>query len=401
MLDSPVLDVGLGLALIYLLLSLIMTSVRESFEGIFKTRAANLEQALAELLDDPKSSALRKAFYEHPMIASLYRGSYSSGVFAAEKRIGAAARNLPSYIPREQFALALTDLLSPTDSEDEATPSAKAKRAYALAVRVSGGDLARTRKELESWYDGAMDRTAGWYRRQTQVFLFFAGLAVAVLLNVNSLVIAQTLATDDAMRAHLAAIAEAQREDLKPAATPPASPTIEPTESTAVVTAAPQVSPPAAGAQPEATGAWEPSDQNAAIQKAQESFRAIGLPIGWDQVAVDRIAHDFTDANLLQWLLSAIKLIAGYLITALAVMLGAPFWFDVLNKIMVIRSTVKPKEKSPDEASEDRTTKKTKGEGERADSQTADPPTTATTPEVDGPVPDRTPPPGPDIVVYG
>jgi hypothetical protein len=34
--------------------------------------------------------------------------------------------------------------------------------------------------------------------------------------------------------------------------------------------------------------------------------------------------------------------------------MGAPFWFDVLNKVMVIRSTVKPHEKSPEEASEDR-----------------------------------------------
>ena len=39
--------------------------------------------------------------------------------------------------------------------------------------------------------------------------------------------------------------------------------------------------------------------------------------------------------------------------TALAVMLGAPFWFDLLNKFMVIRSTVKPREKSPDEPSQD------------------------------------------------
>jgi len=40
--------------------------------------------------------------------------------------------------------------------------------------------------------------------------------------------------------------------------------------------------------------------------------------------------------------------------TAFAATLGAPFWFDVLNKVMVIRSTVKPHEKSPEEASEDR-----------------------------------------------
>lgn len=47
-------------------------------------------------------------------------------------------------------------------------------------------------------------------------------------------------------------------------------------------------------------------------------------------------------------------ILLGWLITGAAVTLGAPFWFDVLNKIMVIRSTVKPKEKSPEEGSEDR-----------------------------------------------
>jgi hypothetical protein len=43
-------------------------------------------------------------------------------------------------------------------------------------------------------------------------------------------------------------------------------------------------------------------------------------------------------------------------------MLGAPFWFDVLNKFMVIRSTVKPYEKSPPEASEDRQNRSNKVE---------------------------------------
>jgi hypothetical protein len=39
------------------------------------------------------------------------------------------------------------------------------------------------------------------------------------------------------------------------------------------------------------------------------------------------------------------------LITACAVSLGAPFWFDMLNKFVVIRSTVKPHEKSQEESS--------------------------------------------------
>ena len=52
----------------------------------------------------------------------------------------------------------------------------------------------------------------------------------------------------------------------------------------------------------------------------------------------------------LSWVMAVCALILGYFTTALAAMLGAPFWFDTLNRLMVIRSTVKPKEKSPDEA---------------------------------------------------
>ena len=43
----------------------------------------------------------------------------------------------------------------------------------------------------------------------------------------------------------------------------------------------------------------------------------------------------------------------GWLLTAFAVSFGAPFWFDLLNRFMVVRSTVKPKEKSPEEGSKD------------------------------------------------
>jgi hypothetical protein len=70
---------------------------------------------------------------------------------------------------------------------------------------------------------------------------------------------------------------------------------------------------------------------------------ALELPIGWP----DReFARD--------WYMRVI----GWLITGFAISFGAPFWFDLLNKMMVIRSTVKPHEKSPEESSEDRQTGK-------------------------------------------
>ena len=45
--------------------------------------------------------------------------------------------------------------------------------------------------------------------------------------------------------------------------------------------------------------------------------------------------------------------VLGWLLTGCAVSLGAPFWFDLLNKFVVVRSTVKPFEKSADEKSKD------------------------------------------------
>jgi hypothetical protein len=42
----------------------------------------------------------------------------------------------------------------------------------------------------------------------------------------------------------------------------------------------------------------------------------------------------------------------GWLITGLAVTLGASFWFDLLSKFMTVRSTIKPKLTKPDKETE-------------------------------------------------
>jgi hypothetical protein len=57
--------------------------------------------------------------------------------------------------------------------------------------------------------------------------------------------------------------------------------------------------------------------------------------------------------------LGGFQIAVGYVLTAFAISLGAPFWFDMLNRMMVIRETVKPHEKSPEESSEDKQSNKT------------------------------------------
>jgi len=79
-------------------------------------------------------------------------------------------------------------------------------------------------------------------------------------------------------------------------------------------------------------------------------IEGLGLPIGWTYGDPKNPTNDpraFRGVDPGNWFLR----ILGWFITALALSLGAPFWFDLLNKFMVVRATVKPKEKSPDEPS--------------------------------------------------
>jgi hypothetical protein len=47
-----------------------------------------------------------------------------------------------------------------------------------------------------------------------------------------------------------------------------------------------------------------------------------------------------------------VTILLGWLITAFAVSLGAPFWFDLLNKFVNVRASGKPPEEKPKEPKE-------------------------------------------------
>src|SRR4051794_15033140 len=102
LLGSEVLEVGIGIVLMFLLISLICSSMQEGLEGWLKWRAADLERGIRELLNDRDGNKILDAFYEHPLISSLYKGPYDS----------AKRGNLPSYIPAGNFAGAVMDLVA-------------------------------------------------------------------------------------------------------------------------------------------------------------------------------------------------------------------------------------------------------------------------------------------------
>jgi hypothetical protein len=321
MFGSEILDVAIGVALVFLMMSFLATAIREAVEGIVKARAVYLERGIRQLLDDAEGVGLSRAFYEHPLIFSLFPGEYNP----MDRRW--FGRALPSYIPARNFADTLIDLAirGPVKSEyaimqTDAKPTVASLRANVRRLRSpqliravltamdhAGDDLSVVRQNLQTWFDSGMDRVSGQYKRRTHLWLFVIGFLLAAGLNVNAIAITDHLARNKALRESLVARASAVTHDSL-----------------------------------YVKKLGDSTFRLAEAKRANDELNALDLPIGIERYAMPRSPGDF------------VRMLGGILITAFAVTLGAPFWFDALNKMMVIRSTVKPHEKSREESSEDR-----------------------------------------------
>ena len=323
MFGSDVLDVAIGLILVYLLLSLFATAVREGLESVFKTRAVFLEAGIRELLDDSAGRGLARDFYRHPLISSLYRGPYDPGKESEqadeqkkqpERMTGA---NLPAFIPPKSFSTALVDLVvrGPTTAADgvrqrqpltietlragvELIGSAHVRRALLIAVDDAKGDLEAAKRNIEGWFDASMMRVSGWYKRRTHHWLLLIGLLSTLALNVNTITISQHLARNKAARELLVGRAEAIVADSATRAL-------------------------AQGTTPASTEA------RANLQARMAALESLSLPLGWNRVP------PIGDAPF-SWFMQQL---VGLLLTTLAISLGASFWFDALDKIMNVKTT--------------------------------------------------------------
>jgi hypothetical protein len=348
MFDSSVIDVAIGLVFVFLLLSLVASAVKEGLEAYFKRRATDLEKGIKELIgnvDDINNSTEKptenqgskngppkdfiELLYNHGLINSLYAGSYNT-----------PNTQLPSYIPSKNFALVLMDLRNQSSAPNpEGELPQNVKQAFNAFEITAAGDVNKMQAQIEDWYNSSMDRVSGWYKRRTQYWLFGIGLLITIAVNVDCGVIARRLSTDTTLRQAAVRAAQQELKSNPRVATPPTQTSTD-------------------------------SSGDLSIEKIKANLLildGVGLPLGWtddlkqwnldinaayEPKNKDKKSHLVGQAY---WHLGHIiaSHIVGWLLTALAISLGAPFWFDMLNKIMVVRSTVKPSEKSKDEGSKD------------------------------------------------
>jgi len=288
---GTILDVAIGMSVLYLMLSLIGAAINEFFAAIVKLRARTLSGALLSIVDDPR---LRKDFYDSGVIAG------------AKDSIGGH----PSYIASADFAHAIVNSLDPSKpfpviadlrQSTLLMPDSNIRDVLLAQLAAAEGDMEALRNGLAQWFDSAMDRVSGVYTRYLKYIALGVGLAIAVCFNVDSVTVATRLWQDPALRAQMIATAKLMLDkDQKNVA----------------------VAAPATGGD---AGAAPPIDkQFKALREQVETADAAlkPLPIGWS----NGMGRD------------PMLRIIGWILTGLAVSLGAPFWFDLLSKFMSIRA---------------------------------------------------------------
>ncbi len=318
MTNMRIIEVVIGLVFVYLLLALFCTVINEIIARVASLRARNLRRGVQELLADEKFDGLAKRLYDHQLIKRLADEGWTARIIRTLRGFQGG----PAYVPSNLFSRALIDTLvtdgnAGADVTEISVASLReavnkcdnpdVKQVLRTLLNEEGVKLADARRHIALWFDDAMGQVSGWYKRRLQLISYVVALLVVLAVNANSFRLAERLWQDPTLREAMANQASAAVSTCSGSGTDLAD-----------------------------CAAWK---DHAAIEAELAK-----LPLGWEPDTSPTGSTSFLkrlSANAADVFASPLNLL-GLLATALAVSLGAPFWFDLLNKLNSIRSDAAP-----------------------------------------------------------
>jgi hypothetical protein len=73
--------------------------------------------------------------------------------------------------------------------------------------------IEKLQANVEAWFESAMDRVTGWYKRWQQVVSLVIACAVVAVANADTIVLAKRLTRDSALRASVVAAADREAQN--------------------------------------------------------------------------------------------------------------------------------------------------------------------------------------------
>ena len=350
------LDVAIGLFFIYLILSLLVSGIQEFIATVLEWRAKQLKEAIQIILgdneaNDPSAKQAQKIandLWNHPLIRSLNQ----------RKKRKILPRSVgPSYIHSKMFAATLLEILK-TDYDFNASgtiddivesinknqkldPEIR-RRIYSLALiaqrkaSASEKGIKSLEKEIRIWFDQSMERASGVYNRNVKLVAFWIGVVVTLAINADTFHILERLNKDAALRSSINQVASNVISNNK-------------TKIDDCLTEAKKLPNP-----------QKLTKQNQCFEDINTGLDNITMPLGWDtsnfpasiNEQLAKRVNPLFPTKRTPSILGIIKLIFGWLLSAAAIAMGAPFWFDLIGKFINVRNAGQvPESTSKDKSS--------------------------------------------------
>lgn len=152
-------------------------------------------------------------------------------------------------------------------------------------------------KTLQGWYNRAANSLTPIFKRYSQIWIYGTAILITLVFNINTIAITETLWTSPTVREAIVAEAE----------------TVE-----------------------------DPSNEESRnpIEIYNEELALLNIPVGWTEQELEELGlPDFLAyaEDPSRKPLSTFNLLLGWVATIFAAGAGAPFWFDVLNRLLTLR----------------------------------------------------------------
>jgi len=336
---DAILEVAIGLVMMWLVLSVATMEIQNWLTQITNVRANFLEESLLEMFKGEQG--LVDQFYNHPAIKELFQKDRKGNL------------KKPTWIPSETFSrVAMELLVAASKQKASAAPEAVSFSAMAdgvqqvkalnpeleelmnhlfpgleqtNAVSFGLGDVQEKLKQyqenVETWFDHNMGKLSGWYKENAMMMAFVIGLVIALIFNVDTINITQRLWREPTVRQALVAQADT----------------------------------------------YQLEEGVANITEVRGYFDSLAMPVGWTSVPAPQASDcrqfvTFTSEgdiayktgtecrvltniprynDLWGWILKLL----GLVISAFAARQGAPFWFDMLRRLVSLRNSTQQSKK--------------------------------------------------------
>ena len=309
MFNSSILEVIIGLVFLYLLFSLFATFLNEIISTIFKLRANHLKTAIQNMMDNDTENGkvFFDKFYEHPLIQSFVKNK---------------GKGFPSYLEPKKFAKVVVGIYKKEKNSNNKDDIKEALKKlpqhnylrYLLLNYIEKGEdkIEELEKDIEDWFNSVMERATGWYNRNFKKWTISIAFIIALAFNFDTIQVYQRLSKDSKVRKELVQYADDNINEFANYLEMDKS--IDSTDAALI-----------------ARIDTLKNEINIIINEEIASIEQLA-GIGWEKGEWSLVFKNWKSKEF-------VLKIFGWLITAFAISLGAPFWFDLLNKVMKLRAT--------------------------------------------------------------